>query len=120
MTVDASELTLSVPEAGRRYFNLGTNKSYEAAARGELPVIRLGKKMRVSVRALEWMLANPGVPWQRMLPLSLLRPPRKPRKQRRLTLAKMLPRDLLQKRKRRKHHLLRSKRKRKARQERRV
>ena len=36
MRLDAPEQpkTLSVPEAGRRYFNLSRNSSYEAAARG--------------------------------------------------------------------------------------
>jgi hypothetical protein len=28
--------TLTVPEAGRRYFDLGRNASYEAARRGEI------------------------------------------------------------------------------------
>src|SRR5438128_3026672 len=48
--------TLTVPEAGRRYFNLGRNASYEAAKRGDLPVIRIGSRLRVSVAALERML----------------------------------------------------------------
>ena len=49
-------LTLSVPEAGRRYFDLGRNASYAAAARGDLPVVRVGRTKRVPVRALEQML----------------------------------------------------------------
>jgi hypothetical protein len=32
--------TLTVPEAGRRYFSLGRNASYEAARRGDIPTIR--------------------------------------------------------------------------------
>ena len=51
---------LTVPEAGRRYFNLGRNASYEAAKRGDLPVIRIGSRLRVSVAALERMLADAG------------------------------------------------------------
>ncbi|MGY3234096.1 hypothetical protein ACVMAJ_000986 [Bradyrhizobium sp. USDA 4448] len=50
--------TLSVPEAGLRYFGLSKNGSYAAAQRGDLPVIKLGKLLRVSVAALEEML-NP-------------------------------------------------------------
>jgi Helix-turn-helix domain len=48
--------TLSVPEAGRRYFDLGRNGSYEAARRGEIPTIRIGSRLRVPVIALERML----------------------------------------------------------------
>lgn len=48
--------TISVPEAGRQYFGLGKNASYEAAARGEIPVIRLGRRLRVSIVALERIL----------------------------------------------------------------
>jgi len=52
--------TMSVPEAGRRYFDLARNASYEAARRGELPVIRIGSRLRVPVVALERMLARAG------------------------------------------------------------
>lgn len=48
--------TISVPEAGRRYFNLGKNASYEAARRNQIPVIRIGARLRVPVVALERML----------------------------------------------------------------
>ena len=55
-------LTLSVPEAGKRYFNLCRNCSYEAAARGEIPTIKIGRILRVPVRALERMLERAGEP----------------------------------------------------------
>ena len=48
--------TLTVPVAGKLYFGLSRNASYAAAERGDLPVIRLGKLMRVPVRALEQMI----------------------------------------------------------------
>jgi hypothetical protein len=54
----ADEKTLSVPEAGRRYFGLGEYASYEAAKRGDLPVIKIGKRLRCPVVALERMLEN--------------------------------------------------------------
>ena len=62
MRIDALEQpkTLSVPEAGRRYFNLSRNSSYEAASRGELPTIRIGRLLRVPVIALERMLSAEG------------------------------------------------------------
>jgi excisionase family DNA binding protein len=52
--------TLSVPEAGRRYFNLGKNASYEAVKRGEIPVIKIGSRLRVPVVALDKMLEEAG------------------------------------------------------------
>jgi|AP82_1055514.scaffolds.fasta_scaffold17276_3 hypothetical protein len=52
--------TLSVPEAGRDYFELGRNASYEAAKRGEIPVIKVGRKLRVPIVALEAMLNGAG------------------------------------------------------------
>lgn len=52
--------TLSVPEAGRRYFGLGRNASYEAARRGEIPTIKIGGKIRAPVVLLERMLENAG------------------------------------------------------------
>jgi len=53
-------LTISVPEAGRKYFGLSRNGSYDAAARGEIPTIRIGRLLRVPVRALERMLETAG------------------------------------------------------------
>jgi hypothetical protein len=48
--------TLTVPEAGRLYFDLGRNASYEAARRGDIPTIKIGRLLRVPVVALERML----------------------------------------------------------------
>jgi hypothetical protein len=45
--------TLTVPEAGRRYFDLGRNASYEAARRGDIPTIRIGRLLRVPVVQME-------------------------------------------------------------------
>ncbi len=47
--------TISVPEAGRD-LGLSRNSAYAAAARGEIPTIRIGRKLRVPVQALERML----------------------------------------------------------------
>jgi excisionase family DNA binding protein len=51
--------TMTVPEAGASYFGLSRGASYEAAKRGEIPTIRIGKLLRVPVQALEQMLAVP-------------------------------------------------------------
>jgi hypothetical protein len=55
--------TLSVPAAGQKYFGLSRASSYAAAARGDLPTIRIGRKLCVPVIALERMLqeAKPTV-----------------------------------------------------------
>jgi hypothetical protein len=55
-------LTLTVPDAGRRYFGLGRASSYEAASRGEIPTIRIGRLLRVPVRAMERLLDEVGAP----------------------------------------------------------
>src|SRR5262249_6253367 len=59
---EETPLTISVPEAGKRYFGLCRNASYEAAARGESTVARIGRLLRVPVRALERMLDRAGEP----------------------------------------------------------
>jgi len=56
-----SPLTISVPEAGERYFGLCRNAAYAAAARGEIPTIKIGRLLRVPVRALERMLDRVGL-----------------------------------------------------------
>jgi excisionase family DNA binding protein len=46
---------LTVPEAGAQ-LGLGRNASYEAAKRGDIPTIRLGKLLRVPKAALDRLL----------------------------------------------------------------
>jgi excisionase family DNA binding protein len=48
---------MSVPEAGK-HLGLGKNGSYASAARGEIPVLRFGSRLRVPVVALERMLSE--------------------------------------------------------------
>ena len=48
--------TMTVPDAGRIYYGLSRNGSYEAAKRGDIPTIKIGKLLRVPVRVLEEML----------------------------------------------------------------
>ena len=48
-------LVLDVPEAGAK-LGLGRNASYAAAKRGDLPTIKIGRLLRVPVRALEEIL----------------------------------------------------------------
>ncbi len=45
--------TMSVPEAGDIYYGLSRNGSYEAARRGDIPTIQVGRLLRVSVTVME-------------------------------------------------------------------
>jgi hypothetical protein len=47
-----SRATISVPEAGQVFFEIRRNASYEAAKRGDLPVIKVGGIYRVPVAPL--------------------------------------------------------------------
>ncbi len=53
--VVAERLVYDVPEAGAM-LGLSRNASYEAAARGDIPTIRIGKLLRVPKAALNKML----------------------------------------------------------------
>ncbi len=50
---DTVPKTMSVPEAGRLYFDLGRDASYQAAKRGDIPYIQVGRKKRVPIAAME-------------------------------------------------------------------
>ena len=49
--------TLTVPEAGQ-LLGIGRNAAYQGVANGEIPVLRIGKRLVVPRAALERMLAN--------------------------------------------------------------
>ena len=53
---DKHPYVTSVPDAGRIYFNLGRGASYEAARRGDIPTIRMGRRLFVPVVRLKRML----------------------------------------------------------------
>jgi hypothetical protein len=59
-----SSLTITAPEAGKKYFDLGRDASYAAAQRGDIPTIRIGRLLRVPVAAMERKL-EPGN-WQQL------------------------------------------------------
>lgn len=52
--------TISVPEAGRRYFGLERDAAYAAAKRGDIPTVRLGRTLRVPIIALDRILEQAG------------------------------------------------------------
>jgi excisionase family DNA binding protein len=57
---ESNEWTMSVPEAGRKYLGLGRNAAYAAAARREIPTVKVGRLLRVPVRAIERLLDKAG------------------------------------------------------------
>lgn len=52
--------TISVPEAGKKYYGLERNGAYAAAQRGDIPTIRVGRLLRVPVAAMERRLEAVG------------------------------------------------------------
>jgi len=54
-----ARLTLTVAEASK-ILGVSRNKAYEAAKRGEIPTIKIGKRILVPVVALERMLQGSG------------------------------------------------------------
>jgi len=51
------KLTLTVEECAKR-LGIGRNSAYEAVARGEIPVIRVGKRLLVPKAQLEKLLTG--------------------------------------------------------------
>lgn len=54
---ELERLAISVPEAGKR-LGLGRNASYDAARRGELPVLKFGRRLVVPIAALKRKLED--------------------------------------------------------------
>jgi excisionase family DNA binding protein len=52
--------TITVPEAGKKYLGLSRNAAYAAAGRGEIPTVRIGRLLRVPIKAVERMLDQVG------------------------------------------------------------
>ena len=58
--METTQLVCSVPEAGR-LLGLGRDGSYEAARRGDLPTIQIGKLLKVPLAMMEKKLGlEPG------------------------------------------------------------
>lgn len=58
--METTRLVCSVPEAGR-LVGLGRDSSYEAARRGDLPTIQIGKLLKVPLAMMEKKLGlEPG------------------------------------------------------------
>lgn len=51
VTTDTSRPLLTIPEVAER-LNISTSRAWQLAQRGELPVIRIGRSVRVSEEGL--------------------------------------------------------------------
>jgi excisionase family DNA binding protein len=60
MPDDTKPLTMTVPEAGEKYYGLSRDASYAAAQRGDIPTIRVGRLLRVPVAAMDRKLESAG------------------------------------------------------------
>ncbi len=60
MQDDNKPLTMTVPEAGKKYYDLSRDASYEAARRGDIPTIRVGRLLRVPIAAMQKKLDRVG------------------------------------------------------------
>lgn len=56
---ETAEFTLSVPEAGRRYFGLSRSSAYRAAEKGDLPTIKVGGRLFVPLAKINAMVGRP-------------------------------------------------------------
>jgi len=59
---DEAPLTIPVPEAGKRYFGMSRGASYAAAERGEIPTVRIGRLLRVPLKAMDALLEAAAKP----------------------------------------------------------
>jgi excisionase family DNA binding protein len=55
MKTDLPKLTMTVPEAAK-LLGVGRNQAYEAVRRGEIPTVKIGRRILVPTKALERML----------------------------------------------------------------
>ncbi len=59
MTRDGTNLTLRISETAK-VLGLGRNSCYEAARRGDIPTVIIGRRMFVPVAALQRILSEAG------------------------------------------------------------
>ncbi len=57
MSESAERLTMSVTEAAKR-LGIGRNQAYEAIRRGEIPSVRIGRRLLVPHAGLKKMLSD--------------------------------------------------------------
>lgn len=60
-STDTKQATISIEGAAKR-LGIGRQAAYAAAHKGEIPVIRIGKRLLVPVAALDRLLETPSKP----------------------------------------------------------
>jgi hypothetical protein len=55
MTDIDAPYTMSVPAAAKKYFGLSRKAAYAAAEKGAIPTIKIGRTLRVPIKAIERM-----------------------------------------------------------------
>jgi excisionase family DNA binding protein len=60
-TRSSQRLVITVPEAAKQ-LGIGRNQAYEAAQKGQIPALRIGRRLVVPVSALEAKLASANAP----------------------------------------------------------
>ena len=58
---DQQCLTMTVPAAGKYFLGLSKNASYDAARRGDIPTIRVGRLLRVPIHLMHRKLDRADV-----------------------------------------------------------
>jgi len=58
--VNDAPYTMSVPAAAAKYFGMSRKAAYAAAKKGTIPVVRVGRTLRVPIKAIERMLERAG------------------------------------------------------------
>ena len=54
----AAQVTMSVPEAGKHYYNLERQASYTAARRGDIITVKVGGRLRAITAAMDAKMAR--------------------------------------------------------------
>ena len=60
---DDKPVTLTVPQAAQM-LGIGRSAAYEAARTGQIPTLRIGRRLVVPIKALERLLEGRGPPTQ--------------------------------------------------------
>ena len=58
MKQEETPWTMSVPAAGKKYYGLGRNASYRAAAKGDIPTVDVGGLKKALPRVIEARLSK--------------------------------------------------------------
>lgn len=55
---EAKRETMSIPDAGKKYYDAGRNQAYDLARKGFIPFIKVGRLKRVPIQTMEQRYAE--------------------------------------------------------------